>query len=151
MDMTAMTAEEASAIAEGLDTWPARMGCVLVPAPAGTRYKHGWMQLAWGYKGKFRGNFDYDYLEDLLKDHPDAKLCPVTWLGMKRGAKNLKDHHAAYRLLITAIHLPFATEYTFEWFQDAYNLLLKTNPEKLAKLFRNYAERIGNEEHRRVG
>jgi hypothetical protein len=141
MDTTALSAQEARSISELLKTWPNRMGCVLVPAPPGSRYKNGWQPLAWGYKGRFRGSFDYDYLEDLLKDHPDAKLCPVTWLGLKRGAKNLHEHTIAFRLLITAIHSPFRTEYSYEKMQEIYNVLLKTNAQKLANLFDTYAER----------
>lgn len=124
-----LTEREIKKVIEILEVWPNRMGCVLVPSSRG---KHGYKALPWGWSGKRFGNFDYAYLQDLLKNHDAALLCPVTAVGMMRGAKDFQDHMSAYQ----AIRATFAMiqHISVEQAQIQYNTLLKTNAKKLAVL-----------------
>lgn len=135
--MTPLTKTEAKEIQKILEDWPNRMGCVLVPAKQGERAKNGWKPLDWGWKGHRFGNFDYLKLQNMLLEQETYKLCPVTALGILRGARNFKDHMDSYHVIIEALQLMLPSTNV----QKMYNELLKTNACVLASYFEEYAEK----------
>lgn len=126
-----LTKEEALKVAEICNTWPGGLGCVLIPSK---NSKRGYKNAEWGWRGRKFGNFKY---ED-LKNMPETTIyCPVTAIGIMRGAKDFKDHMNAYqdiRELVIKV-----CGFTLEEAHKKYNYLLSHDPKMLSLIFETYA------------
>lgn len=124
--------DEAMAIADICDRWPGGLGCVLVKAE---NSKRGYVNGGWGWKGHIPGDFDYAKLQSFRSE--TTIFCPVTLLGISRGAKDFKDHQIAYNVILTAVI--YITGLDVPSAKKFYNDKLKQDQHTLASLFRNFA------------
>lgn len=126
-----LTKEEAKTIYDICTIWPGGLGCVLIPDYTA---KRGFRTADWGWKGKKVGDFEYSHLSRFK----DALLCPVTAIGVMRGAERFQDHMAAYRDINEALCSLLHRDY--DEVKRIYNFLLSRYPLSLSCLFDNIAQ-----------